>query len=94
VNNLDSGTAGYADLAGENANGGKGWDPIGDDGAPFTGTFDGLERVISDLTINRGSEDYIGLFGYIEDTTLRQIGLENVDITGDKQVGGLVGLSN
>ncbi|MEO1853798.1 GLUG motif-containing protein [Chromohalobacter sp.] len=92
VNDLDSGTAGYADLAGENANGGKGWDPIGDDGAPFTGTFDGLERVISDLTINRGSEDYVGLFGTATDSSvIRNVGLPGSSVTGNDYVGGLVG---
>jgi filamentous hemagglutinin family protein len=95
VNNLDSGTSGYADLAGENANGGKGWEPVGDDGAPFTGTFDGLERVISDLTIDRGGEDYIGLFGTTTGgSVIRNIGLLGSSVTGNNSVGGLVGDNN
>ncbi|OBA00428.1 GLUG motif-containing protein [Halomonas sp. G11] len=95
VNNLDSGTSGYADLAGENANGGKGWEPVGDDGAPFTGTFDGLERVISDLTIDRGGEDYIGLFGTTTGgSVIRNIGLLGGSVTGNDYVGGLVGDNN
>ncbi|MCK0745099.1 MBG domain-containing protein [Chromohalobacter nigrandesensis] len=99
VNNLDTGTAGYADLAGENAKGGKGFDPIGDDASAFNGHFDGLGHVISDLTIDRSSQGYVGLFGYIEDATLRRIGLEGGNVKGGRPsvgggVGGLVGRSD
>ncbi|WP_161599039.1 GLUG motif-containing protein [Aidingimonas lacisalsi] len=96
ANNLGSGTSGYADLAGENANDGKGWEPIGDDATPFTGTFDGLDHVISELTINRGGEDYIGLFGTATDSSskIRNVGLLGVQVTGNNSVGGLVGDNN
>jgi hypothetical protein len=40
------------------------WTPIGADGAPFTGGFDGDNKTISDLTIN-STANYQGMFGYI-----------------------------
>src|SRR5690606_34261682 len=73
------------------ANNGQGWNPLGNNSNRFTGTFDGLGHVISDLFIDRSSTDYIGLFGYTHNATLRHIGLENIDITGQSGVGGLVG---
>ncbi|MGN5520162.1 GLUG motif-containing protein, partial [Halopseudomonas sp. Lyrl_26] len=57
----------------------------------FTGTFDGLGHVISDLFIDRETTNYVGLFGYTDTATLRHVGLENIDITGQNQVGGLAG---
>ena len=41
MNDLDSTTAGYQELASSAANQGKGWDPIGTPDEPFLGTFDG-----------------------------------------------------
>ena len=41
MNDLDSTTEGYEELASPTANGGKGWQPIGRGHAPFTGSFDG-----------------------------------------------------
>ena len=74
-------------------NSGAGFVPIGDSNPSnrFGGVFDGLGHVISDLFIDRGAADYVGLFGYTDGATLRQVGLANVDITGNDYVGGLVG---
>lgn len=41
-----------------------GWAPIGTSAVPFTGTFEGNNKCIYGLKINRPSLDYIGLFGY------------------------------
>jgi len=77
MNDLDSATAGYDELAGPTANWGKGWEPIGWqsieswDGEGFNGTFDGQGYEIRDLFINRPDQDLIGLFcgvgGYFKD---------------------------
>src|SRR5690606_2989537 len=91
VNDLGSSTAGYDSHASNTANSGQGWNPIGNNSNRFTGTFDGLGHVISDLFINRGTTNDIGLFGDIANTTLRHVGLETSDITGQSGVGGLVG---
>ena len=72
-------------------NGGAGFVPIGNSTNSFTGTFDGEGYVVTGLTINRPTEDYIGLFGYASSATLQNIALENLDVTGRDKVGGLVG---
>ena len=91
LNDLDSTTAGYEELASETANGDKGWEPIGALGGTFKGTFDGQGKTISGLVINRPGEDYVGLFGLVQTGTIKNVGLENVDVVGGKHVGALVG---
>jgi hypothetical protein len=56
----------------------------------FTGVFDGQGFVISNLTINQPGVDYIGLFG-LAGGQIRNLGIENANITGSGYVGGLVG---
>jgi hypothetical protein len=88
VNDLDSTTAGYEELASPTANQGKGWQPIG----TFTGTFDGQEYEIHDLFINRPDEMYVGLFGKIgEGACIENIGVLTADVNGIEMVGALVG---
>ncbi len=91
LNNLSSSTSDYTNLASNTANGGLGWNPIGDNTNEFNGTFDGLGFTISNLYINRPTQDYVGLFGYTNNATIKNIGLNDVDITGNSYVGGLVG---
>jgi hypothetical protein len=64
------------------------------DGNVFTGVFDGNNHKITHLTINGGSNRYIGLFGDINSTGLiKNLGLENFAVSGAQSVGGLVGFS-
>ena len=84
---------------------GKGWKPIGTwaSGKWFNGFFDGQGHKISNMTINRPTEDHIGLFGSLDgdadgaDPTLnnpiKNLALVDVDITGDHAVGGMIGSS-
>jgi len=78
-------------------NDGRGFEPIGgsddDEDVEFTGTFDGNGGTITGLTIDaRSTETDIGLFGRTdEDAQITNVGLEDVDITGNTRVGGLVG---
>ncbi|QKF76776.1 MBG domain-containing protein [Arcobacter defluvii] len=90
LNNLSNTTSDYTNLASSTANGGAGWNPLGNDSAQFTGNFDGLGHTISDLYINRPTTHFIGLFGYTNGATIRNIGIKGT-ITGDTIVGGLVG---
>jgi len=61
-------------------------------GTPFTGVFDGNGHIISNLTITAYASDYIGLFGYVGTSgKIRNLGVENVNIAGRFDVGGLVG---
>jgi hypothetical protein len=92
MNDLDSTTAGYGELAGPTANEGRGWLPIGIWPDPFSGSFDGQGFEIRDLFIDREGEDQVGLFSFVESgAVIVGVGLINVDVTGDLYVGGLVG---
>lgn len=87
----------YLSEVGDGWNGGAGWEPIGtwvsqiDPGNPFTGTFDGNGYTISNLYINRADKDGVGLFGYTNGAAIKDVRLENADITGESYVGSLVG---
>jgi hypothetical protein len=91
MNDLDETTAGYDTYASEAANAGAGWDPIGTQANPFTGSFDGDGHIISGLFINRPAGSRIGLFGYLNVADFENIGMEGVNITGGGSVGGLIG---
>jgi len=93
MNDLDSTTLGYEELVSPTANGGKGWQPIGETiGSSFIGSFDGQGHEIHDLFINRPDEDLVGLFGRVGvGVVVKYIGVVNVDITGNDMVGGLIG---
>jgi hypothetical protein len=92
MNDLDSTTAGYTELASSTANQGKGWQPIGTEDDLFTGTFDGQGYEIRDLFINRPGESFIGLFGVVgEGGVVQNIGVVNADVTGYGAVGALMG---
>ena len=72
-------------------NGGAGFTPVGGSIA-FTGTFDGQGQTISNLTINRPSGQWVGLFGYNgASATISNLGLLNVSVTGNTATGGVVG---
>ena len=80
-------------------NNGMGWAPIGyylsaTDNSAFTATFDGNgdDYTIANLYINRPAASGVGLFGYVgAGAEIRKVGLLDVDVTGRKHVGGLVG---
>ena len=71
--------------------GGKGFTPIGNDINSFSGLFDGNGHTISNLYINRSTQDYVGLVGYTHNATIRNLGLIDVNITGHNYVGALIG---
>lgn len=72
-------------------NDGASFVPIGN-GTNFRGIFDGDGHVISGLTINSSST--AGLFGSTQRATIRNVGLENVNISGTYQTGALVGYAS
>ena len=66
--------------------------PIGVWGSRFTGTFDGQGYKITHLYINRATWDYVGLFGCTgSGSEIKDVGLEEVNVSGYMRVGGLVG---
>lgn len=68
------------------------WTPIGTESRPYTGTFDGGTYTITGLTVNQTREN-VGLIGCIgSNGTVKNVKLENVNITGDDYfVGGVAG---
>jgi hypothetical protein len=80
----------------ETWNNGQGFNPVGtydveQANSEFTGSFDGQNHTISNLSINR-DDDYVGLFGAIgAGGEVKNVGVINVNITGNNGVGGLVG---
>ncbi len=68
-----------------------GFSPIGNADVKFTGLFNGDGNVITGLTINRPNKDKIGLFGYAKEFTINNVFLASVSISGNENVGGLVG---
>jgi len=68
--------------------------PIGNLSAPFSGTYDGGGYTIRDLYIYAPEDGLVGLFGDVEDGTgisFTNITLENISITADGGIGGLIG---
>ena len=70
---------------------GAGWEPIGTETEPFTGTLYGEEYTISNLFINRPSSDRVGMFGNTSQATIKELTLDGIDVTGKDFTGGLVG---
>ena len=88
-------------------NGGEGWRPIGGlenagSNTGFKASFRGNGHTISNLFIDRRGEGpatewagyRVGLFGIAASTSdIRNLTLADVDVTGDEEVGALVGLA-
>ena len=74
-------------------NDGQGFNPIGGVNNSFNGKLDGLGHTVSKLSINRPTQNYIGLIGYAFQAQIRNIGLLDANIRGSINVGGLVGRS-
>jgi hypothetical protein len=61
----------------------------------FTGTFDGNNYTIDNLTIDpAGSPDNVSLFGQLDGATIRNFTLNHVHITGGDAVGSVAGLAS
>lgn len=75
-------------------NSGKGWEPIGTSSNYFRGVFDGNGHKIKNLYINNPEQDYIGLFGYINNATIKNIILQKANIIGKNYIGGIAGYSS
>ncbi|MCC6144430.1 MAG: proprotein convertase P-domain-containing protein, partial [Candidatus Hydrogenedentes bacterium] len=69
---------------------GVGFIPIGTVLEPFTGIFEGLGNTITGLYVNQPGLNHAGLFGVIgPGAVVRDLGLRNVDISGNDYVGAL-----
>jgi fibronectin-binding autotransporter adhesin len=91
----------YALATSVDASSTTGWVPVGtngsggilNSGAGFSGIFEGLGNAVLNLTVNIGSSNYAGLFGY-STGTIRDITVLGGSVTGGKYVGGLVGFQS
>ena len=101
INDLDSTTLGYEELASPTANGGQGWQPIGWGywssalpwpwirlaGEFFKGSFDGQGHEIRDIFTNRSDWGGAGLFGCVgKGGTIRNLGVTNATMTVPEDV--------
>ena len=99
---FDTNQNGEADAGDAFWNDGSGWEPIA---GPiisfglfdilfggFSATFDGNGYAVENLTINRPTERYLGLFGDFRGL-VRRVALPNANITGSKRLGVLAGLN-
>jgi uncharacterized repeat protein (TIGR02543 family) len=76
---------------------GEGWVPIGHASNTFKNIFEGAGHKITGLTINRGNVNLSnhGLFGYLGNGVVKDLGLVNVNITvGGRSAGGVAGIVN
>jgi len=77
------------------------FEPIGTDANRFTGTLDGQGYVISNMYINFPGKSETGLFGYVSGGMIKNLGLENINITADVdefgnrgRAGAFIGFNN
>ncbi len=65
---------------------------VGTSSLPFTGVFDGNGHKIKNLNYtNTDAVNYVGLFGYTSEATIKNVNIENANISANSSyVGGLV----
>ncbi|MDD4234310.1 MAG: hypothetical protein PHY61_08185, partial [Candidatus Cloacimonetes bacterium] len=85
----------------------KGWEPIGKDGSPFRGNYNGNGKKVLNIFIDRKAttpsgayfsdgEDNNGLFGLVQegttaDAAIYNLGIINPVVSGRRATGSLVG---
>lgn len=67
------------------------WTPIGSDATPFTGKFNGNGHVIKNLKVDNRKVARGAFINSAQNATISKVGLENVFVVGNEDVGGLVG---
>ena len=65
--------------------------PIGDYSHPFTGTFNGNNKTISNITFSNSNTISVGLFSSTDNAFIFNLTLKNVSFEGNSYVGGLIG---
>ena len=69
------------------------WEPIGDNRFKFTGTFDGQNHTIGNLTSQDHDHGYIGLFGYAHEAAINNLRLEARNLSSTLYVGDVGSLA-
>ena len=67
----------------------KSWVPIGDSNYKYQGTFDGNNKTITNLYIN-ASQNYMGLFGYTDEGTIKNLTFEYANVTKTNNYAGVL----
>ena len=88
---FDTDDSGDADSDDDYWNDGDGWDPIGEADTPFIADFMGNRQTVSNLFIDRDTEDEVGLFGAVDSSRISGVTLAGADVTGRHAVGSLLG---
>ena len=89
MNNID-----LKDVCGPELDAETSWTPIGNsEENAYTGTFNGQNFKISGLYIKNTSSDYQGLFGRVNDGTVKDLTVSGT-VSGNYNVGGVVGYNN
>ncbi len=70
------------------------WTPIGNLSKKYTGTFDGRNHTVSGLRVNSENTSFVGLFGYVKNATIQNVGIFDSELYGANYVGGVAGYSN
>ncbi|MCX8159287.1 MAG: C-type lectin domain-containing protein, partial [Candidatus Pacearchaeota archaeon] len=65
---------------------GKGFMPIGNISHPFIGNFDGRNFNISGVYINRTDMPFVGLFGYVANSLIKNVGILNGSFFGNRNL--------
>ena len=73
------------------------WTPIGNGatGAKFMGVFDGADHTIDYLTISKSWHKEVGLFGYVDDATIKNLTIgSNSSVLAASDVAAVVGAAD
>ena len=74
---------------------GNGFTPIGiSSNLAFKGTFDGNDKQIGNIFVSNTTQNYEGLFGYLNNATIKDLNLDTPIIRGNNNIGTLVGYAN
>lgn len=67
------------------------WTPIGNATNYYTGKFDGKGHTISGLYVKSTTDAYVGLFGYVRNAEISNVGVEDSYFDGVVYAGGICG---
>ncbi|GHV40501.1 hypothetical protein AGMMS49546_14520 [Spirochaetia bacterium] len=66
------------------------WEPVGNSGVKFAGTFDGSRKTLSNLKIEKAGVNDVGLFSVVGGE-VKNLGILNGTVNGRDNVGGIAG---
>lgn len=72
----------------------KTWTPIGNKTTQYKGVFDGQNHLVKGLYFNDSKVEYVGLFGYINQGSILNVGVIEPYFYGYMDVAGICGYNN